>query len=122
MADVDDNSTPQPPRICSQSKCRKVLDASYQFKSCEQCREHDKAAKQRKRQREKENKEARKRLKMTANLNGNCPEVIVIDAESSDDDELESNREVSIIKNLVIKILSTHFQLVHNPETRHIQR
>ena len=87
MADVDENSTLQPPWICSQSKCRKVLDAGYQFKSCKQCREHDKVAKQWKQQREKEDKEAWKRLKMTDS--SNCPEVIVIDADSSDN---ESNR------------------------------
>jgi hypothetical protein len=106
MADVDldENSTPQLPRLCSQSKCNKTLDAGYQFRSCEQCRERDKAAKRRKRQREKEEKEARKRPRMTSEsmtANGNCPEVIVIDSDTERSDN-ESNREVTI-DNLVIK-------------------
>jgi hypothetical protein len=87
MADVDENSTPQLPRLCSQSKCKKTLDAGYQFRSCEQCRECDKVAKQRKQQHEKEDKEAQKRPRVTAN--GNCPELIVIDAERSDDEATE---------------------------------
>ena len=102
MADVNENSTPQLPRLCSQSKCKKTLDAGYQFRSCEWYREHDKVEKQWKWQHEKEDKEAWNWPRVTAS--GNCPEVIVIDAESSDD---KSDREVSI-NNLVIITLSTH--------------
>jgi hypothetical protein len=104
MADVDsdENSTPQPRRLCSQSKCKKTLDAGYQFRSCEQCRERDKVAKQRKRQREKEEKEARKRPRTTLAANGNCPEVVVIDSDTErSDNESETGREV-IINSLFI--------------------
>ena len=58
---------------------------------------------QQKQQHEKEDKEAWKWPRVTAS--GNCPKVIVIDAERSDDD---SDREVSI-NNLVIITLSTHY-------------
>ena len=112
--DLDENSTPQLPRICSQSKCKKTLDAGYQFRSCQQCRERDKVAKQRKRQREKEEKEVRKRPRMTSTTaDGNCPDVIVIDSDGErSNNESDTSREVTI-NNLVIKILSTHLKLEH---------
>lgn len=84
---MDENSQSST-RQCSQSKCKKNLDTGYQFKSCEQCRERDKHAKQKKRQRDKENKESLKRPRLTAST----PEVIEIDSGSSDD---ERNRTVS---------------------------
>jgi hypothetical protein len=81
---MDENFPPQPTRQCSQSKCKHILDAGYQFKSCEQCREHDKLAKQKKRQRDKENKESLKRPWLEANYDS--PEVIEIDSGTSDDE------------------------------------
>ena len=85
---MDENSQSSGTRQCSQSKCKKILDTGYQFKSCEQCRERDKHAKQKKRQRDKENKESLKRPWLIAS----SPEVIEIESGSSDD---ERNHTVS---------------------------
>ena len=85
---MDENSQSTGTRQCSQSKCKKILDTGYQFKSCEQCRECNKHAKQKKRQRDKENKESLKRSRLTAI----SPEVIEIELGSSDD---EHNHTVS---------------------------
>ena len=82
---MDENSPPQPTRQCSQSKCKKVLDTGYQFKSCERCRDRDKLAKQKKRQRDKENKESFKRPRLEANYNS--AEMIEIDLGTSDDEQ-----------------------------------
>jgi hypothetical protein len=90
MADCDENSPPLPARQCSQSKCKKTLHTEYQFKSCEQCRERDKLAKQKKWQCDKENKEARKCPHLA--VNDNPSEVIEVDSGTSDD---ESDCEVS---------------------------
>ena len=81
---MDENSAPQPIRQCSQSKCKNILDAGYQFKSCDQCRERDKLAKQKKRQRDKENKESLKRPRLAVDYDS--PEVIEIDSGTSDDE------------------------------------
>lgn len=72
---MDPTPDVNPPRICSTSKCKTVLPSPQpgekEMKTCEKCREKDKARKARKRAREKEDEEAKKRARADSPIDGN---------------------------------------------------